>query len=131
MDVRRGELAPLQELTILVEARSRLPQELLLGWRHEEPLQPVEVAAGRTDPVPEDREEGGILEDGVAPLHPPQGADVLEEADLEAHRRDSCVHQAPVSVGQLPRHDQVPAHEGSHHDEQARDGKTELMAEAQ
>ena len=113
-----GERAPLEELAILIEARSRLAQEVLLGWRREEPLEAVEVADGRADPVAEDREEGGVLEDGVAPLHPAEGAHVLEEADLEAHRRDPRVHQAPVSLGQLPGDDQVPGHEGPHHEEQ-------------
>ncbi len=131
MRVAGRERALLHELAVLVEAGPRLLQELRSTGVVRSPSSRSRSLGGRADPVPEDREEGGVLEDGVAPLHPPERADVLEETDLEAHGRDSRVDQAPVSVGQLPGHDEVPAHEGSHHEEEAGDGETELMAEAQ
>jgi hypothetical protein len=56
---------------------------------------------------------------------------VLEEADLQSHRRNAVVHEAPVSLGQLARDDKVPAHESAHHDEQAAHRETELISEAQ
>ena len=56
---------------------------------------------------------------------------MLEEADLQAHCGNDIVHEAPVGFGQLARHDEVPAHESAHHEEQASHSETELISEAQ
>ncbi len=56
---------------------------------------------------------------------------MVEEADLEAHRGDRRVYHTPVSLGQLPGDDQIPAHEGPHHEEQTSHGETKLVAGAQ
>ena len=88
MSVPGWQRARVEELPVLLEARAGLPQEVVLHGRRQEPLEAVDVTRGRAHPVPEDRQEGGILEDGVPPLHAPKGGDVLEQADLDADRRD-------------------------------------------
>ena len=55
---------------------------------------------------------------------------MLEEADLQAHCGNHIVHEAPVGLGQLARHHEVPAHESAHHEEQASHSETELISEA-
>ena len=130
MRMARREGARFHEPPVLVEARADLSQEVLLDGRAEEPLQPLHVDRRGAYPVPEDRQESGILEDGVPPLHPLHGGDVLEEADLQAHCGNHIVHEAPVGFGQLARHDEVPAHESAHHEEQASHSETELISEA-
>ena len=91
----------------------------------------IEVGDGHAHPVPEESEEGRVPEDVVPPLHPPEGADVFQEADLDTHRRDPRVHQVAVRLGQLPGDDEVPTDEGAHHEEQASDSQAELVAKAQ
>ena len=98
----------------------------------EEPLEPVRgrppAARIRSRKI---ARKAGSLRMAYRPSIRRKRGDVLEKADLEAHRRDALVHQAPVRLGQLSRDDEVPAHEGPHHEEEARHGETELMAEAQ
>ena len=97
-----GRVPRFQELPVLVEARAGLPQEVCSTGVARSPSSRLMSAVVRAHPVPEDRQESGILEDGVPPLHALQGGDVLEEADLQAHCREShIVHEAPVGFGQL------------------------------
>lgn len=130
MSVPGWQRARVEELPVLLEARAGLPQEVVLHGRRQEPLEAVDVTRGRAHPVPEDRQEGGILEDGVPPLHAPKRGDVLEQADLDADRRDPLIHQASVRFRQLSGDYDVPADEGPHDEEETAEREAQLMAEA-
>ena len=131
MGVTSRDLPPVQQLAVLVEADPGRLQEVALDRRRDESVQVVEVRGGRADPVPEDREKGGVLQDGVARLHPPECRYVFEETDLQANGRDPRVDQVPVGLRELPGHQEVPTDEDAHHQQEACDGETELVAEAQ